>query len=150
MIGLTYDNATQLSDLTRDGKNLVTDEGLETAVLLSLFTRRRALDSDELPDPGGGDQGGWWGDRYSEVEGDLLGSRLWLLARSKSSQDVVNRARVYSEEALQWMVDDGMAKSVEVETERQGDRLAFKVSIQKPNELLSRWVATWAVHLAEL
>lgn len=90
---------------------------LARAVVMSLFTWRRARPDDELP----GDQRmGWWGDSYATVDGDRVGSRLWLLARAKLTAQTVNRAREYAEEALAWLVEDGVASRVEVEAERQG------------------------------
>jgi phage gp46-like protein len=150
MIALAYNNATQLADLVRDGGNLGVDEGLETAVFISLFTRRRALPDDVLPEPLGG-RGGYWADKYPDVEGDLIGSRLWLLGRSKASQAVMNQAKVYAEEALQWLIDDGVATSITVTVERiKSTVLAFKVEILRPVEVASRWEGTWQAHLDQL
>lgn len=95
--------------------SLADDDGLETAIILSLFTDRRAADDDELPD-GTDDRRGWWGDAHPEVPGDAFGSRLWLLFREKDMQSAVNRAREYTEEALAWLVDDGVARRVVVVT----------------------------------
>lgn len=92
---------------------LAADDGLETAVIISLFTDRRAADDDTLPD-GSGDRRGWWADTYPDIPGDRIGSRLWLLSREKDLRAVVHRAREYAEEALGWMVDDGIAARVEV------------------------------------
>lgn len=149
MISLVYDNDTQLADLERDGKNLLTDEGLNTACLISLFTRRQALPDDVLPEPYSHREG-WWADPYADVEGDLIGSRLWLLGRSKTTQAVMNQAKIYAEEALQWMVDDGVATSISVIVERQGEMLAFQAQITKPTNPASRWVGVWQVHLDRL
>ncbi|MGE0487322.1 MAG: phage GP46 family protein [Gammaproteobacteria bacterium] len=95
--------------------SLADDDGLETAVILSLFTDRRAADDDALPD-GTDDRRGWWGDAYPDLPGDRVGSRLWLLFREKDMQAVVNRAREYVEEALAWLVEDGIARRVVVQT----------------------------------
>lgn len=96
------------------------DAGLETAVVISLFTDRRAEADDELP--GGDDLRGWWGDALAEVEGDRIGSRLWLLSREKQLPQVLARAREYALEALQWLIEDGVASAVDVTAEivRQG------------------------------
>lgn len=102
----TFDWATALPSLEED-------DGLETAVILSLFTDRRAAEDDALPD-GSDDRRGWWGDAYPDVDGDLIGSRLWLLFREKDMQSAVNRAREYTEEALEWLLEDGIARRVEV------------------------------------
>ena len=92
-------------------QDLAGDDGLETAIILSLFTDRRALEDDPLPD-GSDDRRGWWADAY--VGQDHIGSRLWLLEREKDTREVVNRARDYAEEALQWLVEDGIALGIEV------------------------------------
>lgn len=96
---------------------LANDEPLVRAVIISLFTWRRALPDDPLP----GDQRmGWWGDSFATVAGDRIGSRLWLLSREKLTAQTVERAREYAREALAWLVEDGVAARVEVDAERQG------------------------------
>lgn len=89
-----------------DFAGTVTDEGLRTAVIISLFSDRRANDADVLPD-GTNDRRGWWGDVCPEVEGDLIGSRLWLLSRAKQTKANLRLAETYAREGLQWMLDDG-------------------------------------------
>lgn len=60
-IALAWDNALFAADLAIEGGRLVTDDGLRTAILISLFTDARANDDDPLPEPGA-DRRGWWGD----------------------------------------------------------------------------------------
>lgn len=96
--------------------SLLADDGLKTAIVLSLFTDRLAEASDALPAPTS-TRRGWWGDAYADVPGDLVGSRLWLLFRSKQLQSVLRQAEEYAAEALQWLVDDGVASSVTVAAE---------------------------------
>lgn len=98
------------------GPSLAGDDGLETAVVLSLFTDRVAPEGDASVEPTA--RRGWWGDAYPEVEGDLIGSRLWQLAREKQLPAVLSRAELYAREALQWLVDDGVASSVAVAAEQ--------------------------------
>lgn len=116
--------------------SLAVDDGLKTAIALSLFTDARARADDALP-TADADPRGWWGNAFPQEDAladDELGSRLWLLERSKTTADVVARARTYAAEALAWLVQDGIARSVEVETERQGDRIAIGVMILRPGE----------------
>ena len=61
------------------------------------------------------DRRGWWADAYPAIAEDRIGSRLWLLSREKQLPSVLARAREYAEEALAWMVEDGVAEAVEVE-----------------------------------
>lgn len=96
-------------DLVVDGYDLATEDGLRSAVIVSLFTDRRAEIDDEIPD-GSGDRRGWWAD-------PTLGSRLWLLARAKQTPDTLARARAYAIEALQWLIDDGVGTAVDVTAE---------------------------------
>jgi len=118
-------------DFGLDELGLETDDGLETAVVLSLFTDRRAGDADELP-PGSSDRRGWWGDSFADDEGDQMGSRLWLLKREKQLPAGLARAREYAEEALRWLLDDQVASSVSVVASNPRDGiLGLKVSITR-------------------
>ena len=106
------------------------DDDLTRAVINSLFCWRRANDDDELP---GASRFGWWGDTF-EVN-DKFGSRLWLLSRAKLTAQTPLRAKEYVEEALQWLVDDGVAADVVVQVEKATvDRLDMSIVITKPND----------------
>lgn len=128
----SVDGAYGFVDISHVGTGLELDDGLETAVIISLFTDRRANEDDELPS--GDDKRGWWGDSYANVDGDLIGSRLWLLAREKQMASVVDRAKTYAEEALRWMVEDGIAEKVFVSAEIVSKGvLGLLVEIYRPN-----------------
>lgn len=132
-------------DLVRDDLGLVEERGLETAVMASLFTWRRADPDDVLP--AGADRQGWWGDAYPFVEGDQLGSKLWLLLREVLTARTVARARFYAEAALQWLIDDRVADRVIVDASRSADpvRLNLGVRIVRGDRdlLNKRFVGLW-------
>ncbi len=116
-----------------DGQNVSTGmvqaDPLVRSVVISLFSWRRANPDDELPTE---DRFGWWGDTFATEQNDRIGSRLWLLSRAKLTDDTVRRAEVYVHEALQWLIDDGVAARVDVEVEREGiDRLEIGVTIYR-------------------
>lgn len=94
-------------DIALDGYDLAADRGLRTAVVLSLFIDARA-DVNEVD--AGEDRRGWWAS-------PTLGSKLWLLARAKESAETLAHAQRYAKAALAWLVTEGAAKSVSVETE---------------------------------
>lgn len=96
------------------GASLDATGDLETAIILSLFTDGRANADDRLPDQGG-DRRGWWGDTGAD-EGPV-GSRLWLLARKKTTRETRLRVEAYAREALAWMLEDGVADRIEVAAE---------------------------------
>lgn len=131
------------ADWAISGPALAADDGLQTAVVLSLFTDRLA----ELTDlPEGAGRRGWWGDAYADVDGDRIGSRLWLLAREKLSQQTLTKAAGYAREALQWLVDDGVASAVNVQAELQPpERLALQVQIVRSAQpvVIYRFEAFW-------
>lgn len=108
-----------------DGQ-LAIGQDLATAVLLSLFTDAEAHADDAIPD-GTTWRRGWYGDDGETVR---LGSRLWLLERSKVTADLVPRAKGYIAEALQWMIDDGVVASFSID-----------VQLNAPNYLAAKIVA---------
>lgn len=87
--------------------DLASGDAFLTAIILSLFTDRVARTDDPYED---NDRRGWWGD---STDDNQLGSRLWLLRREKLTREVAVRAEEYAQEALKWMVDDGVILAVE-------------------------------------
>lgn len=132
-------------DLALENALLASDDGLETAVILSLFTDARAKDDDVLP-LGQTDRRGWWADAWPSVDDDRFGSRLWLLRAAKQLQQALNDAKEYAEEALAWLVEDGAAKAVEVETFiPRNEVMGMIVRITRPDGTLTpiRFETLW-------
>jgi phage gp46-like protein len=113
------------------GDDLATGGDIETGVLLSVGLDRRAEDSDTLPVENG-DRGGWWGDEFLEPSGDRVGSRRWLLRRSASREDVPRQLEQFDREALAWMVEDRVAKSVDVAARNDRGVLVEGIEIHRP------------------
>ncbi|EPO2205445.1 MULTISPECIES: phage GP46 family protein [Citrobacter] len=108
--GTQVNASSQLDPLTR-------------AVVISLFTHRRADPDDNADVPMG-----WWGDTWPIVANDRYGSKLWLLQRSKLTNALVNTVRSYLREALQWMLDDGVVSRIDIDVQRTGiNELANKI-----------------------
>ena len=112
-IALQWNAALGEGDLGIAAGDLAADaSGLRTAVLLSLFSDRRA------PDPGAGaDPRGWWGDRVDDASDDAIGSLLWLIERETERPEVAARAEGYARDALTWLIEDGIADRVGVSAE---------------------------------
>ena len=120
-ICLHFDQENGLFDALLSGPlaDLQGDDGLMTAVIISLFTDARAHDDDPLPDAQG------------EQTLESIGSRLWLLWREKDLDSVVARARQYAEEALAWLTREGHVSSLSVSVERvQPGHLGISVAVQ--------------------
>lgn len=131
-------------DLCIDGDDLVSDSGLNTAVLLSIFTDRRAVDGEPVPGAVE-DRRGWWADEFLVEPGDRMGSRRWLLERAAIRAGLADADRGYLEESIAWMIGDRVARSVSVETEIVGARLSARVEVVRPDgeELEFRFAHVW-------
>lgn len=129
-IALQFDAENLAFDLALEsgpaGADLLGDDGMLTAIYVSLFTDRRAHDDDPLPDERIGvssDPRGWWGDALSATGAPVaIGSRLWLLQREKEMDIVVARAQEYAAEALEWLREYGYTVSLVVGADRAGKR----------------------------
>lgn len=132
------------ADLTVVDSDLACDQGLATAVLLSIFTDRRALDDDDPPSGDSQDRRGWWADQFAEIEGDKFGSRLWLLDRSKRTQESALRANEYAAESLAWLIEDGVCSGVDLEIDPK-TALLIGVSLQRPgkDDVSIRFAHVW-------
>lgn len=131
-IALIWDDASFSADIGLANGDLVTDDGLRTSIYISLFTDAPAKADDVVP--AGADRRGWWGDALAEIPGDITGSRLWLLKREKQLSSVMLRAQTYATEALQWLLDDKIAASVDVVvTNPARGILALSVTITRPS-----------------
>lgn len=104
--------------LTVDGRRINANAPLDLltrAVVISLFTWRRAKPDDETDMPMG-----WWGDTWPVAQNDRYGSRLWLLQRKKLTNQTALEARTYIREALQWMIEDGLVSRIDLIIQRTG------------------------------
>lgn len=128
------------------------EDTLATAVTLSLFTDARAGRDDDVPP--GADRGGWVGDEFvsERIDGklDTWGSLLWLIRTSKSTDSVLARAQLYTQEALAWLVRDGIAERIVVSTEWAGaqqQRLALRPQIYKPRQSKPVYDVLWGTSI---
>lgn len=128
-ITLLYDEEVMRCDWSVGPGDIVCGNDLQTAILISLLTDRLADASDDTDD---GNRRGWWGDLEQDYR---IGSRLWLLRRQKLTTQVALKAEDYAREALQWMTDDGVVSSLDVEAWIvMPDRLYMTIAYRRPDE----------------
>ena len=101
-------------DWLLSGSSLASGNDLVSAIIISLFTDRVAETDDVIPD-GSGNPRGWWADDPLAP----IGSRLWLLERAKRTQETLQRAKDYTTEALQWLINDGVVATFGILVEWQ-------------------------------
>lgn len=144
-VKLTYDSDIGEYDIAVVNGDLERDDGLETAVVISLFTDRRAADEEIRPGAPGNrsDRRGWWADE-TLPDGDKIGSLLWLLEREKITPAVLTRAKQYAEDALAWLISDVVAESVVVVVTRTGTySMVFDVQITQPKNVIHKYKMAW-------
>lgn len=136
MTDLVLQLGNYTTDLVVTNDDFLTDAGLETAVIVSLFTDRR-VERSELP-YGDNDQRGWWGDGYLKNPNDKIGSKLWLLQREKMTATTLQRAKNYAEQALQWMIDDRVAEKISVTVSpTRYDAIAIAIDIIRSRKTIN-------------
>jgi len=115
-------------DLTIVDGDFESVEGFDTALNLSLLTDARAPENRvAIPE----NRRGWLGDLNSPVVDRKLGSLNWLLNQRRLTQDTLNDAVSINRDALNWFVEDGIAKTIEVTGEivpRQGIALTIIIT----------------------
>lgn len=86
---------------------------LKSAIYISLFCNKREISPEfankNIP------QNGWFGNLIMFNGQDFqIGSYLWTLKQSVLDQDTINLVLSYTEEALEWLIDDGILEDLEV------------------------------------
>jgi phage gp46-like protein len=148
-IRLFFDEAGE-PYLLVEQNDLARDTGLETAFFISLFTDRRAAETETEVQQFLGkfpDLRGWWGDQFPEVDGDQIGSLLWLLERAKVTPQELIRVEGFIKASLAWAVEDGLCDSIEGTAERAGKEEIVITAIGKrpdsSQDIRFRWFYNW-------
>jgi len=87
------------------------DTTIENPINASMLTNARA-DVSEVPIAK--DRGGWWGNELFETIGHQFGSKLYLLKQRRFTEETKNIATDYIRKGLQWLIDDGIVKDINV------------------------------------
>jgi phage gp46-like protein len=141
-IRIVWDPATGTGDFAMAGSALELGHELESAVLISLFTDQAADPEDLMPEAQRNDPRGWWADTYEAP--DKIGSKLWQAFWRQTTPDTLSWARDQASKALQWMIDDGLARAIEVRAQFQGKGgLALQIQITEPNGKVNPFSFAW-------
>jgi len=91
--------------------DFATDSTIENPLNASLFTNARA-DASEVPIAK--DRDGWFGNELYETIGHQFGSKLHLLKQRRFKEETKNIVIDYIRKGLQWLIDDGIVKNINV------------------------------------
>ena len=123
---------------------------LATAIIISLFTDKRASIDDKLPF-NETNRRGWVGDEFTPLDAtarrDDWGTLLWLIYVGKVTADIPAFAEFTCKEGLAWLVRSGIASRVAVAAEWVNDRLAIRPQIYKPEQTTPVYDALWGTSI---
>lgn len=140
-IYVLWDNAQAEGDWSLADGDLQTGQDLETACLVSLFSDALAT-PDFIPTDGSNDRRGWWANYYHSTP---IGSNLWQLDRAKATRANLGLAQSTTQAALQWLINDGIAASIVVNTQYiTSTMMGIAVAITRPNGQRTRFMWAWA------
>ena len=114
-IAIEYKSQIKEYDISILNGDLKECDDLDSAVIISLFTWARAA-AGEVDE--NAPRFGWFGDKIDADNTDSIGSKLYLLKRKKITNQTIMDAREYIEQALHWMIEDGVATEINAEVER--------------------------------
>jgi len=133
-------NAQGLYDLAVSGGDFESVDGFDTAVPVSLFTDSRAPAAQVQ---NAQSRRGWVGNILSVDLGRELGGLLWVLDQARVTDDMLNFARQYAQDSLQWLIDDSQARNVTVSVERCTDGIEIYITITTADDTVLRYVSLW-------
>jgi len=116
------------------GGQPIMDGGLENAALISLFTRR-----------------GWAGNVLFDVVSEQVGSDFEKAHEQPIVLQTLNDVRVAAQNALQWMIDERIASSVDITVSNPSSyRISTRIIIYPPGSspteiLLTKFGNNWVV-----
>ena len=98
-------------DLAIENGDFKNQDGMDTALNVSLFTDARATrEQVVVPE----NRRGWLGNIVSEVAERQLGGYLWLTEQRRLTQDTLNEVVDYCRKSLVWLLEDNVCLGLEV------------------------------------
>lgn len=129
-------------DIEIDGEDLESDDGLENALSISVFSDARVT-PEQLP-YGSTNRKGWWGDMFPDVPGDKIGSRLWTINPAKVTKETLRLAEDYCRESTKWLIEDGIADTINFTTEyNENKHLNILIETVRPDGRVSKFQVIW-------
>lgn len=101
-------------EIDTDG-DLKGSNSIDTAVLMSIFTDKRAT-SSEIQEAG--QRRGWFGNLFNDDITYEVGSKLWIHSnQGRFDNDILNDLNDKALNALNWMIEDNVASEINVSSE---------------------------------
>jgi len=116
-------------------------DGMETALLMSVFCEKRASAS-EIPAPEL--RRGWWGNTVYGFDNYEIGSKLWLLEQARRDNITLGLAKTFTADCFQWLIEDNNAQGINVDSSFivNGIRIDVDIVISQ-NKTISKSFDLW-------
>jgi phage gp46-like protein len=112
------------SEILWRGGQPVMDSGFETAVFMSLFTRKYPPESDR----------GWFGNYLNRDNAFDIGSRFEEATQQPITLTSLTNIQTEAENALAWMIVSKLAKDIEIDVSNpRTNHLEVSIRITKPD-----------------
>lgn len=134
-------DAQGLYDIQIEGADFASAYGFETAIPTSFFTDARA---SAVQVQEANRRRGWVGNILYIDDGRNLGGLLWILDQARVTDDTINFAKSFAQDSLQWMIEDGIARSISISVERDGVRsIKILTDIVTIQNMVQRYITLW-------
>lgn len=110
--------------IARNGTDIAVVDGLETAMLVSLFTNAR-MDESVRSNPL--QRGGWVGNIQNAKRKRQLGGHCWTLEDERITTYYLAQAKEKSRRAHDWMLTDGMARHIVTSASAKGQSVSIDI-----------------------
>lgn len=124
--------------------DLATTEGFDTALKMSLFEERRADRTEVVPAE---NRRGWWANSLFDEVAFEIGSKLWLLDQARLTQDTLNKAIDFVQQATNWLVEDDHLQEVRVSGVLRPETIILTIQLLRDGSIVDSqsfdiWQAT--------
>ena len=122
-------------DIEFENGDFKIDDGLETALIVSILSDRRASESQVFqPEL----RRGWIGDLVTTLPGYKLGSHIWLSEQARVTQETLSTIQDSAEKSLNWMLSASLILKVEAKaTITSKDNILLTITITSPDGSVS-------------
>lgn len=125
-IDISKDSSGIFDIAVADNGDLVTTEGFDTALKMSIFCERRASSSEVQVSKF---RRGWIGNLLSDIVNFEIGSKRWLFDQDRMTQETVNGVSDAINDGLQWLIEDNYLDAIDVTAANTLDTITVQVDL---------------------
>jgi len=113
--------------------DIATVDNMDTALLMSLLCRKRALKAEIAINT---NRSGWVGNLFLSIFNFENGSKLWLSSQSIADTETLNFVVARARNSLQWMITDKICDSINVEGSLVYNTIYLLIALYKQEKII--------------